>query len=75
MPYRYKLWIETGYAGDNVYDEIIESDEPIAEDDLLEMAENHFWNHMSFGGHRINSEDEFIDMDAEEEEDEEEDED
>lgn len=68
MPYRYKLWIETGYVGDNAYDEIIESDEPIDADELQEMAETHFWNQMSFGAHRINADDEPIDMDAEEEE-------
>lgn len=72
MPYRYKLWIETGYVGDNAYDEIIESDEPIDADELQEMAETHFWNQMSFGVHRINADDEPIDMDAEEEENEEE---
>ena len=69
MPYRYKLWIETGF--DDAYDEIIESDEPIDADKLQEMAETHLWNQMSFGAYRINADDEPIDMDAEEEQEEE----
>jgi hypothetical protein len=49
-------------------DEIIEVDEPLTEEDLMEMATEHFNNTVSYGAHRIDSNDEQIDIDAEEEE-------
>ena len=68
MPYRYKISIDTGYVGSDAMDEIIEVDEPLTEEDLMEMATEHFNNTVSYGAHRIDSNDEEIDIDAEEEE-------
>lgn len=72
MPYRYKLWIETGFVGDDAYDEFIETEEPLTEDELQNLALEHFNNQCSYGGFRVDKNDNIIDIDEEEEESEEE---
>lgn len=65
MP-RYKLWIDTGFVGDDQMDNIIETDEPLTEDELMDLAQEHFNDTVSYGAYRMNANDEPIDIDAEE---------
>ena len=42
MPYRYKIFVETGFVGGG-YEKFIESDEPLTEDQVQDMAEQILW--------------------------------
>lgn len=53
-----KLYIETGFVGDDEYNEIIEVDDDISENELDELAYEHFIDNIYYGWTKIEDEDE-----------------
>ena len=53
-----KLYIETGFGGDYEYNEIIEVDDDISENELDELAYEHFIDNIYYGWTKIEDEDE-----------------
>ena len=51
-----KLYIETGFGGDDAYDEIIEVDDDISESELDEIAYEHFIDNIFYGWTKIKDE-------------------
>lgn len=67
MPYRYKLYVDSGFLGGD-YEKIIESDTCLTEDQVQDMAEQYLEECISYGGVRVDENDEEIDFDAPEDE-------